>query len=413
MLFSFGMISRLSIFLSLITYIYFGNYITARKVYIVSSYFGILNLSMVYFWPLALTAVAEGYISVRRVQEFLLMSENKPHAMLDELQLNEETNRKVKSLDKDYKVPNGGGELVTNEHNHLLVASRVVNESTEIKELELVAATASWITGDAGTVGIKDVHLKVKPGELCAVVGQVGAGKSTLLQVILGELNLDSGSMKVHGSMSYASQEAWLFEGSIRSNIVFIEEFDEKRYKDVVKVCALERDFKLLPYGDSTIVGERGISLSGGQKARVNLARAIYKQADIYLLDDPLSAVDTHVGKHIFHECVRRYLQDKICILVTHQLQYLKNVQNLVVMNQARVEIQGTFAELRKMKIESLISSPDESEATEETRKKFEVSFKSSMLIICRINLDDNLLSNVLSASALALLLIDRNRAGR
>lgn len=293
--------------------------------------------------------------------------------MLDELQLNEETNRKVKGFDKDYKMPNGV-ESVNHEHNQLLVPSRVVNEATEIKELELVAATASWITGDAGTVGIRDIHLKVKPGELCAIVGQVGAGKSTLLQVILGELNLDSGSMKVHGSMSYASQEAWLFEGSIRSNIVFIEEFDEKRYKDVVKVCALERDFKLLPYGDSTIVGERGISLSGGQKARVNLARAIYKQADIYLLDDPLSAVDTHVGKHIFHECVRRYLQDKICILVTHQLQYLKNVQNLVVMNQARVEIQGTFAELRKMKIESLISSPDESETTEESKKKFEVS---------------------------------------
>lgn len=123
---------------------------------------------------------------------------------------------------------------------------------------------------------------------------------------------MDSGLIEIHGKLSYAAQEPWLFEGSLRSNIIFIEDFDESRYSQVIKACGLERDLELFEFGDKTIVGERGISLSGGQKARVNLARAVYKKADIYLLDDPLSAVDTEVGKHIFQECVEKYLKVRI-----------------------------------------------------------------------------------------------------
>lgn len=152
----------------------------------------------------------------------------------------------------------------------------------------------------------------MEKGELCAVVGPVGSGKSTLLQVILGELELDEGRLEISGDISYAPQEPWLFEGSVKNNIVFVEDFNEKRYREVVKVCALERDFQLLPLGDETIVGERGISLSGGQRARISLARAIYRKAEIYLLDDPLSAVDTHVGKHIFEQCITEYLKVSI-----------------------------------------------------------------------------------------------------
>ena len=123
---------------------------------------------------------------------------------------------------------------------------------------------------------------------------------------------MDSGLIEIHGKLSYAAQEPWLFEGSLRSNIIFIEDFDESRYNEVIKACGLERDLELFEFGDKTIVGGRGISLSGGQKARVNLARAVYKKADIYLLDDPLSAVDTEVGKHIFQECVEKYLSVRI-----------------------------------------------------------------------------------------------------
>lgn len=142
-----------------------------------------------------------------------------------------------------------------------------------------------------------------------------------------------AGTLKVSGEISYASQEPWLFAGSVRQNILFGLPMDKPRYKQVVRKCALERDFSLLPYGDKTMVGERGVSLSGGQRARINLARAVYKQADIYLLDDPLSAVDTHVGKQLFEQCVTGYLKNKIVILVTHQLQYLQEVDDILYLD--------------------------------------------------------------------------------
>lgn len=119
-------------------------------------------------------------------------------------------------------------------------------------------------------------------------------------------------------------------------------------------MCSLERDLEILPNGDQTIIGERGINLSGGQKARVNLARAIYKEADIYLLDDPLSAVDAHVGKNIFENCIQGYLADKICVLVTHQLQYLKAIENIVLMNMGRVEAVGSYEKLKSANLNAL-----------------------------------------------------------
>lgn len=119
------------------------------------------------------------------------------------------------------------------------------------------------------------------------------------------------------------------------------------RYREVVKVCALTRDFSLLPYGDRTIVGERGISLSGGQRARINLARAVYKKADIYLLDDPLSAVDIHVGQQLFEDCISKFLKSKVVILVTHQLQYLRRADQIIVLNEGVIQGKGTYDNLK------------------------------------------------------------------
>lgn len=132
----------------------------------------------------------------------------------------------------------------------------------------------------------------------------------------------------------------------MRQNILFGRIYDRQRYHAVVKACALSRDFALLPYGDQTLVGERGTSLSGGQRARINLARSVYKKADIYLLDDPLSAVDTHVGKHLFDQCVTGFLGDKAVILVTHQLQYLSEVNQVVLMDEGFIAAQGPYHEL-------------------------------------------------------------------
>ncbi len=243
-----------------------------------------------------------------------------------------------------------------------VTGERVHNVDSLEKYIRLTNATVVWEQSDSSQMsGIFDMNLEIEPG-LCVIVGQVGSSKSTLLNLILGELSLKSGSMIINGTISYASQEPWIFEGSVRSNIVFVEEFDRQRYNKVVELCALDRDFKLLPKGDATIVGEQGSSLSGGQKARVNLARAIYKVADIYLLDDPLSAVDTNVGKHIFERCIEEFLANKICVLVTHQLQYLNNVQHVVLLNTGKVVAQGPFQTLQKFNKELLTHAQVEGE---------------------------------------------------
>lgn len=228
------------------------------------------------------------------------------------------------------------------------------HRSTDDKSLKtsiiMKHVTAIW-NSDATTnpTGIFNVNTELTHG-LCVVMGSVGAGKTTLLNVILGEMAI-AGECVVNGRVSYASQEPWLFEGSIRDNIVFVDDFDEQRYRDVIRVCALHQDFRFLLNGDRTIVGENGTSLSGGQKARVNLARAIYRQADIYLLDDPLSAVDANVGRHIFEKCVEEYLHDKLCVLVTHQLQYLERAKHIIVMNKGYIDAQGNYRTLFTEKI--------------------------------------------------------------
>lgn len=239
------------------------------------------------------------------------------------------------------------------------------------KSIRFDNVTAAWEHSEnaAQINGIYDVNIEIKRG-LCAIVGAVGTGKSTLLNVILGELELDAGALTVNGSISYAAQDPWLFNGTVRNNIVFVEDFDQQRYNAVVNVCALQQDFQQFPQGDGTIIGEKGISLSGGQKARVNLARSIYKRADIYLLDDPLSAVDTHVGKHIFERCIEDFLADKICVLVTHQLQYLKNVKHVILLANGRVEAEGPFDTLEKFNKNSLIHAQDDIEPDADASKR-------------------------------------------
>lgn len=172
--------------------------------------------------------------------------------------------------------------------------------------------------------------------------------------------------------VSYASQEPWLFSGSVRTNILFGQPMDRKRYNYVCKKCALERDFEQLPNGDKTIVGERGQSLSGGQKARISLARACYRDAAIYLLDDPLSAVDTHVGKHLFDQCLRSLLKNKIVILVTHQLQYLQQVDQIVIFKHGRVEAVGSYDALRETGLDfaKLLADPHKDEKEENSMSR-------------------------------------------
>lgn len=327
--------TRISIFISVLAYVLFGNDITAEKVFVITSYYNILRQTMTVFFPQGIALTAEAQISINRLQKFLLY---------DETQLAVEfTKMKREIFTKDSeKVQNSQEKYYNGVSN-----SNSEPSGRKEKGIVLKNATAKWVENLSENT-LSDVTMSVKPGRLTAVIGPVGAGKSSLLHAILKELPLTEGSVEVTGEISYASQEPWLFAGSVRQNILFGLPMDRDRYKKVVKRCSLERDFSLFPYGDKTIVGERGVSLSGGQRARINLARAVYKDADVYLLDDPLSAVDTHVGKELFEKCITGFLREKTVILITHQIQYLKEVDHLIILNNGSVQAEGTYHELQE-----------------------------------------------------------------
>ncbi|XP_059160756.1 multidrug resistance-associated protein 1-like [Physella acuta] len=198
------------------------------------------------------------------------------------------------------------------------------------------------------TPTLRNITMEVKPGSLVAVVGTVGCGKSSLLTAILGEMEKLSGNVTVKDSIAYVPQEAWIQNATLRNNILFGSEYNRRRYDKVVDACALKADLDLLPGGDMTEIGEKGINISGGQKQRVSLARAVYSNNAIYLLDDPLSAVDSHVGKHIFQEVIgpKGFLRDKTRILVTHGIQWLPFVDSIIVMTNGVISEQGTYEEL-------------------------------------------------------------------
>ncbi|XP_077519149.1 multidrug resistance-associated protein 1-like [Amblyomma americanum] len=207
-------------------------------------------------------------------------------------------------------------------------------------------ATLSWSRQESPV--LKNISLNFKTGSLVAVVGSVGSGKSSLLSAILGTLEKISGSIDVQGRVAYVPQQCWIQNATVKGNIVFTNPLDEERYQQVVEGCALLPDLEMLPGGESTEIGEKGINLSGGQKLRLSLARAVYHNADVYLLDDPFSAVDVHVAAHLFEHVVgpTGILNSKTRILVTHSVTYLPQVDWIVLLNQGVVQEQGTYEDL-------------------------------------------------------------------
>uniref|UniRef100_A0A672S2T1 ATP-binding cassette sub-family C member 5 n=1 Tax=Sinocyclocheilus grahami TaxID=75366 RepID=A0A672S2T1_SINGR len=183
-------------------------------------------------------------------------------------------------------------------------------------------------------------------GLLLGVSGGVGSGKSSLLSALLGQMTLLGGSVAVNGDFAYVAQQAWILNDSLRENILFGKKYIEEKYNAVLEACCLFPDIIELPYGDMTEIGERGANLSGGQRQRVSLARALYSERPVLLLDDPLSAVDTRVGSHLFHSAIRRTAKSRTVIFVTHQLQYLPECDEVVLMKDGQIAEHGTHVQL-------------------------------------------------------------------
>ncbi|CAF3348753.1 unnamed protein product [Rotaria sp. Silwood2] len=198
---------------------------------------------------------------------------------------------------------------------------------------------------------LKNIIFDAHPGDLICIIGPVGSGKSSLLQTLTGEITYFDGKVRLYGSFCYVPQESWIFSSSVKNNILFGKKYNSKLFQRVARATALDTDFVQLSHGENTLVGDQGVMLSGGQKARVNIARALYRDADIYLLDDPLSAVDAKVSKHLFDKSIKNYLRDKIRILVTHQIQFLQDATKIIILDNGEMVQMGTYEEL-------LVSSP-------------------------------------------------------
>ncbi|CAI8608030.1 unnamed protein product [Vicia faba] len=190
------------------------------------------------------------------------------------------------------------------------------------------------------------VNLEIKRGHKIAVCGPVGAGKSSLLYAILGEIPKISGTVNLGGNLAYVSQSSWIQSGTVQDNILFGMPMDRTRYEKAIKACALDKDINDFSHGDLSEIGQRGINLSGGQKQRIQLARAVYNDADIYLLDDPFSAVDAHTAAILFNDCVMTALRSKTVILVTHQVEFLSEVDTILVMEGGKVIQSGSYENL-------------------------------------------------------------------
>ncbi|BFZ09598.1 hypothetical protein BsWGS_12637 [Bradybaena similaris] len=289
--------------LSFLCYVYITDrhYLDPKTAFVAISLFDILRYA-INFAPMIVTDLLKAFISTCRIGRFLCHDD----------------------LDKD---------SVT----HIRDAENVICVTN---------GTFSWSPEASPT--LRSINVTVEEESLVAVVGTVGSGKSSLLSAMLGDMKKLEGTVSVRGTVAYVPQQAWIQNDSVRNNILFGQAMDTELYNKCVDACALRPDLDMLPAGDRTEIGERGINLSGGQKQRVSLARAVYAQADIYLLDDPLSAVDSHVGQHIFDHVIGHsgLLHGKVRVLVTHGIQYLAFTDHIIVMTDGQVSEAGHYEQL-------------------------------------------------------------------
>ena len=222
-----------------------------------------------------------------------------------------------------------------------------VNQEEDEAPVRIENASFAW-ADESQSADLKNINVTVKKGSLIAVVGVVGSGKSSLLSAMLGEMKRTEGRANVYGKVAYVPQQAWIQNDTVQGNITFGKKFNRALYDRVVDNCALRPDFEMMPAGDQTEIGEKGINLSGGQKQRISIARSVYSNGSVYMLDDPLSAVDAHVSKHLFDKVIgpKGLLKNKTRVLVTHGVSYLPQVDQIVVMREGRVSEMGTYKQL-------------------------------------------------------------------
>ncbi|CAK4885058.1 unnamed protein product [Aphanomyces euteiches] len=302
----------LSLALCLVVYIALGNNLTPSLAFTTLAYMNVARFPCIVF-ATAILFASEALASCRRIGDFLLADE----------------------IDDTKRIEAGDAAVIEIQDGNF---SWHVGPNNCQENGENVDSAATPVT-------LNNINLSIKPKSLTIIVGAVGSGKSSLISAILGEIHQVSGSRRVAGRISYVCQEAWIQHASVKDNILFADEYDQARYDRVLSACQLKPDLAILPEGDATEIGERGINLSGGQKARVSIARAMYREnADFYLFDDPLSALDVHVAGAVFQDCIQNLLVDKTVILVLNShYHFLPKADRVLVMEDGTIVGDGSF----------------------------------------------------------------------
>jgi ATP-binding cassette, subfamily C (CFTR/MRP), member 4 len=247
--------------------------------------------------------------------------------------------------------------LLCTEADH--VCDNNINVLPSLVSVNVENFSASWYE-DRKHLCLKNINLKGESNDLIIIVGKVGSGKTSLLMGLLGEIPFAQGNVQVKGSVFYVSQEPWIFSASVKQNILFGKDYDKKKFKRVLEVCCLDNDIQQLPNGINTLIGEKGTNLSGGQRARISLARAAYSEAQIIIFDDPLSAIDVRVGKKIFDNCINGLLKTSLRVLVTHQKNLIKKADKILLVNDGAVTTFKSYANLSNIELKYFDISLDD-----------------------------------------------------
>lgn len=299
--------------------------------------------------PVSLSLAADAVQSIKRIEGFLLAEEVQAYTVPD---VTLAPAVKLNNASFTWEIPpsNEEGEVPKDKENNnrLSRALRRQRAGHEKKGIETSDTEVRPVQDSDEPFSLNDISLECQRGELVGIIGSVGSGKTSLLSALAGDMRQTGGTLQFAADRAYCPQYAWIQNASVRDNITFGKPFNQKLYSDVVHACALLPDFELLPHGDMTEIGERGVTLSGGQKQRINIARAIYSDAGIVILDDPLSAVDAHVGTHIFNEAICGLLKRKCRFLATHHLHLLSRLDRIIWMVDGSIEAIGTYEELMK-----------------------------------------------------------------
>jgi len=313
--------------------------------------------------PLSIKGLAETIVAFKRLKMYL----NQPE-LVDKRKVNLTPKRISLKVDASFTWP-----ARVEGTNFIPITKKEKKEPKKINPtIENGKSEQGPITENPKEPTLRNVKFDLKAGELLAVVGAVGSGKSSLLYGILGQMEMISGYVEVNGSTAFVSQQAWLLNDTVRNNILFGEKYDKMKYRRVIEACQLLPDFDQFPARDQTEIGERGVSLSGGQKQRVAIARAVYANKDIYIFDDPLSAVDQHVGNVLFNKLIRGLLREKAIVLATNQIQYLPQCDKILLLKNGTMAGYGTYDQLmasnvdfRKLVTEHIDTTAKEKEAKE------------------------------------------------